>query len=401
MNFKKMVITGLAALSFFSVAGMASAGMDSDVNIYGASAQYILWNTIADDYMVSLNCSNPAFAQAGKLESGVWKANGKYAITRATCDTTGGGSETRYFRVASKASYAGVLAAQGNTTSPYRPNECTDPHQVLMIDETACDFSSGHCTETYKCVTVTGGASDVPVECFKQSSHGQLKGPLGGGEITRNFLTDPMSWTGDTPCKPMVVPFAFFVHNDVGTTNITRDHAELIYSGQIYFWSDLADSSGTPFSATPVNVCLRHAGSGTHASLDAYLTSPLIVDEYVEAGGTNFYFNDGSSDMMKCVNGSGSWSGAGAIGYADADQSLSSYANTVRTTLNGVTVSKNAIKYGNYNFYGLQQLYGVAESDPLCTFAKGNVNHDPWVSAAAMKYKRVQACEAFPLQWVQ
>jgi ABC-type phosphate transport system substrate-binding protein len=255
---------------------------------------------------------------------------------------------------------------------------------------------------------VTVGASDVPVECFTQASAGALKGPLGDTWTTRNFKQNPMSWSGADACKPLVVPFAFFVNNSVKDAsgnivgNITRDNAELIFSGSVYDWADLADSNGQPFAAKPVNVCLRHAGSGTHASIDAYLTSPLIVAQYVEGStGTNFYFNDGSSDLMKCVNGSGSWTGAGAIGYADADQSLGSYTSTSRTALNGVAVSAAAIANGNYNFYGLQQLYGITATDPLCTFASdsGNITNPLWVSADDMVFQRTKPCEAFPLEY--
>jgi ABC-type phosphate transport system substrate-binding protein len=274
-----------------------------------------------------------------------------------------------------------------------------------MIDEATCNFGTGQCTAK-KCVTVTVGASDVPVECFAQESHGQKLGPLGGGWIDRNFKTAPVFWTGAAPCKPLVVPFAFFVNDTVTKggnpiTNITRDNAELIFSGQVYDWRDIADVDGALFDQEVIAVCLRHAGSGTHASIDAYLDSALINREEVAAD-HKFYHNNGSSDMMKCVNGSGTWTGSGAIGYADADQSLSSYPNISILDLNGVAPSENTIKHGAYNFYGLQQLYGVSASDPFCSFAgnPANISNPVWVARCKMNYSRADGCEAFGLQYV-
>jgi hypothetical protein len=294
---------------------------------------------------------------------------------------------------------------QGNTTHPNRVNECPNATDRKMIDEATCNFTTGQCTGT-KCVSVTVGASDVPVECFAQESHGALKGPLGGVWTDRNFKTNPIGWTGAEPCKPLVVPFAFFVNNTVKKsnatiTNIARDNAEILFSGQAYNWSDLVDVDGNAFDAGVVTACLRHAGSGTHASLDAYITSDLIVSQAVAAD-HKFYFNDGSSDEMKCVNGSGAWTGAGAIGYADADQNLGSYANTRRIALNSVTPAAATIANGTYNFYGLQQLYGVEEGSALCDFAGNpdNIINPLWVARCKMVFDRSNGCEAFPVVFV-
>ena len=550
MNLKKKLLTSLAALSLLGIAGTASAAITADINVYGASAQFIMWRDNAKAYMESQGCTDVVSAE---VYSG-GKPDGKNAITKGTC-----GGTDYYFRTSAKASYDGILAMQGNTTHPNRVTECGSAFQRKMADETSCNWTTGQCTGT-KCVSVTVGASDVPVECFKQESHGDLKGPLGGGWQDRNFKQNPITWSGAEPCKPLVVPFAFFVNKTVqgigpvtsvdvtasgsgynsatvsfsggggsgaaatailagpvasaavtdggsgysgssptvtfsggggsgatatatvtgdvvtgititnggsgytsaptitiadppdppgGTTatataaidvdvvkainvtsggsgytspptvtitgdgsgatavayrtigNITRDNAELIFSGQVYDWSDIVDVNGDAYDAQAIQVCLRHAGSGTHASIDAYLNSDLIFTEDT-TGPYNFYHNDGSSDMMKCVNGSGAWTGTGAIGYADADQSLGSYPKTERIALNGVTPGEDTIKNGSYNFYGLQQLYGVAAADALCTFAgnPGNITNPLWVARCKMVYERSKACESFPLGWV-
>jgi ABC-type phosphate transport system substrate-binding protein len=394
MNFKKILKTFAAGLSVFAMVGTASAAITSDINLYGASAQFNVWTANAGPYMASQGCTN---IQSATRDS-------KNAIVKGTCSGV-----DRYFRISSKASYDGPLAIQGNTTNPFRVNECASPYERLMVNEATCTWG-GTCSGT-KCVPVTVGASDVPVGCFTQESHGALAGPLGGVWTDRNFKTNPITWTGAEPCKPLVVPFAFFANNTVsklGSTisNITKDNAEIIFNGQAYNWSDLVDVDGTSFDADPIAVCLRHAGSGTHASIDAYLNSPLINTQEVAAGDHFFYFNDGSSDLMKCVNGSGSWSGAGAIGYADADQSLTSYPNSVILDLNGITPNAtdlpNAIAEGAYNFYGLQQLYGITASDPLCVYAgnPANITNPVWVAKCKLTYNRVNGCESFPVQWV-
>lgn len=399
MKLRKILGTIVASLSLFAIAGTASAAITSDINVYGASAQFIMWRDNAAAYMTSQGCTA---VQSAQLGSGTpWKADGKNAITRGTC-----GGVTRYFRTSAKASYDGILAIQGNTTNPFRVTECASATQRKMIDPATCDFGTGQCVGATTCVTVTVGASDVPVECFTQESHGNLQGPLGGTYTDRNFKTNPIKWTGAEPCKPLAVPFAYFVNNSVkklGATisNITKDNAEMIFSSQIIDWSDMVDSDGTSYDALPIAVCLRHAGSGTHASIDSYLNSPLIILQD-SASAYKYYFNDGSSDEMKCVNGSGGWTGTGAIGYADADQVLgTTYPVTTRIALNGVTPSANTIAMGNYNFYGLQQLYGVAAADPLCTFAKNpaNITNPLWVAKCKMNYERVNGCEAFPVQW--
>lgn len=409
MKFKKTIASIVAGAAMFTFAGTSMAAITSDINIYGASAQFIMWRDKAANFMTD-NTNNCSDVQSAQLYVN-GQPDKKNAITKGTCDGV-----TRYIRVASKASYAGVLALQGNTAHPNYPTGCSTPGYVKMIDETTCNWTTGRCEAATKCVPVTVGASDTDVKCFSQASSGNLLGPLGGAWTTRDFAASPISWTGADACKPLVVPFAFFVNNGVkksdGTTtisNITRDQAELIFSGYVVDWSGLVDENGNAYKAQTLVSCLRHGGSGTQASLDAYLTTQLGTGQSV--GGPDMYFNDGSGDMMNCINGvSGStvWSpamAAGAIGYADADQvvgTIASYPNTVRVNLNGVTPGYNTIANGSYNFYGMQHLYGVEAGSGLCNYA-GNgekmADHPLWVPSCAMVYERTDTCESFPLQY--
>ncbi|HEX8947716.1 MAG TPA: hypothetical protein VF790_02070 [Dissulfurispiraceae bacterium] len=138
-----------------------------------------------------------------------------------------------------------------------------------------------------------------------------------------------------------------------------------------------------------INVCFRHAGSGIHAALDVAQLRPVgatIALSEDLTGPYHYYFNDGSSDLMKCINGSGTWTGAGAVGYADADQSLSSYTNTVQVTFNGVAPAKTNVQNGAYDFWTIENLYTTTSTDPwlnaLVAFSKDPAKiADAWYSS--------------------
>lgn len=397
MKLKKIFATAVAGLSLFAFAGQAAADFPADVNMWGASAQVIMWKNNGAAYMTAQGCTG---IQMGETYTSGLPDN-KHVIFKGTC-----GGVDRYFRISSKASYDAIAALQGSTYYGESAT-CSNLYQRRMLNPASCDFGTGVCTAptASDCYTVTVGAMDTRHTCFKQISTGNTNGPAGGSTLTRNFILHPLSWTGAEPCKPLIVPFAFFVNKDVkksGATisNITRDHAEIIFSGQAYDWSDLVDADGVAFDAKAMRKCLRHAGSGTHSSLDAYLVSGLIQ---AQDGGNQVWHTDSSSTMMPCINHA-TGSAYAAIGYADADQDLSLYANTVRVSLNGVpanplsnTQMQAAIAGGNYNFYGLQHLYNAPAS--LCTFAGGGTVSAPWVLESDMIYKRTDTCESFPLEY--
>lgn len=398
MNFKKLFLSAVAGVSLIALA--AGSALAADINIWGASAQFNFWKNNGEAYLTSRGCTNIQHAQKGT----------KDYIIKATCD-----GSTVYMRSSSKASYDACYALAGKSGAESgRVTTCdstSDPTSYFkrpFIEETTCSWGTkdapGTCTTGNNCETVTVGASDTACKCFTQKSRGQLQGPLGGGEIDRAMsVTEP----DVNKCTPMIVPFAFFVNNTVtknsATINsISYDNLQLIFSGNIFDWSEIFDADGVAYDARTLVACMRHAGSGTQASLEAYLmASPnCSKDNFLwwqqSTGGPDIYFNDGSSDMMKCVNGSGDWTGAGAIGYADADQNLSSYPNVKRlpplTDLN----IKSAIVNGTYNFYGAQHLYGVAPTDPICTFLTNPANYSaPFAASSEMKYKRNNTCCAW------
>jgi ABC-type phosphate transport system substrate-binding protein len=361
MNFKKMLATVVAGASLLTMVGTASA-ISTDINIYGASAQFNFWKAQAPTFLAAQGCTG--IKNATK--------DSKNAITQATC-----GGTTVNFRTSSKASYDGPLAIQGNTTNPNRVNECSDPHQRKMVDETSCGttWAANSCTAT-KCVTVTGGASDVQVTSFQQESHGMLLGP---STATTNVFTDRnFKGTGAVTsaglandCRSLIVPFGFFANSGVGITNITTAQARLIFSAQVADWTDL----GVGTVSNPITACFRHAGSGTHAAMDLDVMRPAAIlnaELLGGAGSYNFWFNDGTADLMNCVNGA-----SGGVGYADADATKG--ASTVALTYNGVAPTKANIENGLYDFYTTQNLYmqtpAPADMTTLCSFMKNPANN--------------------------
>jgi hypothetical protein len=409
MNLKRVLVSTVAAASLLFSAGIASAAWE--MNIYGASAQFNFWNTNGQAFLEAQNCT------------GVQKAtvSNNQVIFEATCPAGGsfGTGGLGYLRAASKASYDGCYAAKGEDGDPINPQDpdgyapgrdtTCDPNynQRPMINEATCTWG-GTCSSTLVCKTVTVGASDVPCECFVQESHGLLKGHLAPG--TANLWQDrkynSIDMTGVPVCRPMVVTFAPFANNSVKKggvpiTNISRDNMELIFSGQVYNWADIVDTDGAAYDAKDILVCLRHAGSGTHASLDAYLNSPLIFSE-TQPSPQGMLFEEGTGDMMACLN----QANVGGIGYADADRA--NLANTVRLTLNGVggnnfAQTAAATIGGQYNFYGVQHLYGSA--DELCAYLNNPARvPDPFVAECELIYPRTggnpaDPCAAFPIAY--
>lgn len=394
MKIKKIFTSVIAGACLLALAGAASAATTystgtgtpvmptTDLNIYGASAQFTFFKSEIPNYLTLAGCT---------LGASNVSTDGKHFVQQATC-----GANTVNWRVSSKASYDGPLSVDGNTTNPAR--------------DTTCEVSNG---PTYRpmlnidgsktCQPVTVGASDVQVGDFVQKSSGALLGPLGGAATTRNFLTNPFVLTSSTNayCRPLAIPFAFFANTSVkladGTTpisNITTAEARMIFQGVIKNWADLQAVS---MFSQPVNVCYRHAGSGTHASMDAFMRPSTMLQTAVTGGtGAHYYFNDGSSDLMRCVNGSGAWSGTGAIGYADADQSLGSYTNTVRLTLDGnQPLTANVDDY-TWPFATIQNMYAntTVSATPimqdLCTYAsqpsKITLVNPNWSASCNMKH---------------
>jgi len=438
---KKRTAALLAGASLMAMAGSASA---LDINIYGASAQFTFWNNLANDYLATQGCTT--------ITGPVVDSTGKHGIVSGTgAGNCAAGINLRY---SSKASYDGVFAVMGScngqTGCNPDPDGCGTQSRKMITSTSNTALS---------CQPITIGASDVHPGSFTQSTHGLLLGPLGGAQTDRVFtgVTIPANVTAQH--GGIVVPFGFFVNNsvqlkkcsssaaanaglqcrndaDCGNTagacvsgnidSISREMAVNIFNGNnAYFWSDFGDGftvSGTTQQTDDYIVaCLRHAGSGTHATIDYSVMNSkwglgLVTTAQPTLGGLSetVYFNDGSSDEMKCVNGSGAWNGKGAIGYSDADQLIPAsgqtnpYTSTYAVNYNGFAPKRVNVRNGLYDFFTNEWLFINTTTYPAGSAANTQFNNlisyasdpahitsttlqgkaDYWTSVAEMKFNK-------------
>ena len=461
MKIKKILKSAIIGASMLGLVGTAQAA--TEINLYGASAQYLFWNDAADDFLTAKGCTGIQQAEDAAGKSGITRGFGCTGLT---------GSPDVIIRYKSKASYDGIRAMQGIDPD----NQCATegPLYRPMADETQTDWTNG-VVNGEKCVDVTLGASDVAGETFVQESHGQKKGHLGGGWIDMSF--DGIDTTGLVAYQPLVVPFGFMVNNSVtikrcvspnpteptaaahkamsswgnvcwdpnGTgnsddcvgyykcigslcsggvnvdvacsvakdcpdvnladtqckavplDNISRLMAVLIYSGDAWYWSDF----GAYFSSDPIVACMRHAGSGTHATLEAaVMRGDATLMTLENAAEPTVWFNKGSSDLMRCVDQL-----TGAIGYVDADRlaGTKNYENTHAVKYQGVEPTRETIRNGWYDFWSAQWIYedpnepNYAVTNPVVTelmaFASDPANipstkADYWSTASEMVYTK-------------
>jgi hypothetical protein len=374
--FKKFMKTLMVGAAVLAMAAPASAAT-VDINLYGASAQYLLWTDFADDFLKATTANGGAGCTAATVWQGSENTDpvkGKHGVTVGSSCSLAGGSDI-IMRYSSKASYDGLCALKGSNAAYCTPSgasgtnpACADTlKERKMIDETSCtgtgaykvcsnpDATTG--TVVRKCADITLGCSDVAGSTFAQTS-------------PKRSIPSGIDMSGYTLYNPLVVPFAFFVNADVQKcdnwphgytscqgnwatiTNIPRVMAVNIFSGRTQYWTDFGqDYRGT--GDHRITACMRDAGSGTHATLDFAVmrgngwgrtlwttnssTGPYIV------------WNDGSSNMMTCLATSG------AIGYADADQSET--ASIKRLKYQGEDASRISIRNGRYVFWSRQYIY--------------------------------------------
>jgi ABC-type phosphate transport system substrate-binding protein len=336
---KKVIKASILGLSVLAMASAAQAA-DYEINIMGASAQSGFWNTNARIFLADatgLGCTSTTVY--GNKDNGA--TVGTNCTPAAGLGISIATSDRVIMRYIAKASIWGPMAANGDdiVDDPCGAGEFT------MLDVDNCP--GGVCAS--KCVNVTYGASDVSGEAFTQSSVGYILGPMTDGDYDSEnpTSTDDYYSEGENSysgydasnlnyVRPVVVPFSFFVTEDVPVDNLSRLQAVLAFSGQATNWEDIGvDADGTS-ADTKMTICLRHAGSGTHATLDHAVmhgdASLVGVEDIDGTGGSIKWFNEGSSDLMKCMTYAGQnvWPTptAYAIGYADSDKCSSTSAMT-------------------------------------------------------------------------
>ncbi|MEA2084752.1 MAG: substrate-binding domain-containing protein [Thermodesulfobacteriota bacterium] len=391
-------VVGVALLGF---AGMASA---LDINIYGASAQYLFWNDAADNFLTDTVANGGAGCSAATQN----EPDSKHGVTQGTnCPTHG----TINIRYTAKASYDGLLACQ-DKNYPGATAQCPNNDRQRLFADVG--------TTTLTCRDVTVAASDVAAKSFDQRTS------------LRNFKTQKpidLDANGDPhdvllPAnQPLVVPFAFVVTNDVtvkqcmgpdlleptpsahkafspfgnvcyenadcvgyykctdetcdggvnigGTcttyaqcpdveeaaaecleaplNNMTRLMATNIFSGKATNWKDFGDY----FPNAPIYKCFRHAGSGTHATLDFAVMRGNGWGWDLQFWMPNATWSDGTGDLMSCMD-----THDYAVGYADADRLYGKNKEAMHVVqYEGVSPTRDRIRNGLYNFWSAQWMY--------------------------------------------
>jgi hypothetical protein len=377
---KKIVNIALIAAVMTGAAVTAQAAT-KEVHLYGASAQRDFWKDFGVTYLTNLGCSNVAKATNG---------SNYIALTGTNCTNSSG--DNIYITYSSVSSIEGLLAVKGEApNNPLLNDTCGGDNNMREVaDWTTCNYTTGVCG-AMKCADITAGTSDVEGSSFTQESHGALQGHLGGAMT--DLTLSPITFDGMYENrKPTIVPFAFYVNNGIGSAapvgdlaNLTRTQAVNLFSGHIPYWGRLKGFE--LYNSNPVVLCLRHAGSGTHATLEKAVfrddtknpddATALQLVKYQDTSAAPYkFFYESSSNMKLCVEDNGRTAtgspipfNARAIGYMDADQ-VSTKAHQMkyqgspaiditlfnnRATNPGVT--NPYINKGSYDFWSAQNVY--------------------------------------------
>ncbi len=409
--FKKIVkglVVGGAGLILATSAVQAE---QYEINIYGASAQYKFWTEAAPLFLISQGCDAGDIYHAVdedqySRDAGIAFCAGSDAIAGYEGEGLGGEGDSLIIRYTTNASYDGIRAVTGDTQENADAQYCSEyTHRYMPVadDETAnykqysaADPDPGEGLGAFACYDVNVGASDVAAETFNQESEGYALGyiPNDDGSYTTmsssikypDFLNDPDIDDKVEANQMVVVPFGFYANNGgyldsnnelqtdsekaVPFDNLSRLMAVSLFSGQVANWDDFDPS----LDSQQVVLCLRHAGSGTHATLDAAVmrgdanlvtaqADPSTIIPVALGYLPQVWFNKGSSDELRCVG-----KRLGAVGYADADKCTTScqagtkYGKVKALTYQGVAPTATTIKNGQYLFWASQYLY-VGEDD--------------------------------------
>lgn len=380
---KKMLKIAAIGATVIAGASIASAA-DLEFNIYGASAQGTYWKQVAEDFLKT-----------------------KYGCTAAQIDKQFRDPVSGAVKPESEAKAAIFIGfgcsgyTSGNVVIRYTEDKSSEgPRAVMGVDPdglSSCD-SAGHETErrqiTYTgtskataayaigCHPVNIGASDVESKSFTQITP--------GFDFSNVYIPgkDVLAYK-----RPIVVPFSFFANTALPVDNLTRQQALMIFgqSTGLTNW----DQFGPGYPSASIAVCMRHAGSGTHATLDKAIMRKDGIN-LINASNTNpdngplTFFNASTSNEVACVNNNAglSTSTAIAIGYADSDKIVSAldsngnevnaaYPNVKRLKLNGAgegmtqdnydtytySALKNEIINGIYDFWSAQWIYRSKTAD--------------------------------------
>nr|WP_321403863.1 hypothetical protein [uncultured Desulfobacter sp.] len=408
----KKILKGLAIGGTVLAMGATAQAADTiNINIYGASAQYKFWTAEAPEFLKGLGCAEADIYSAASKENQYVRGGVTYDISRdagvsvcaggaiaGTTITSGSGSstfngDTVVVRYTSKASYDGIRAVMAQSTDTDTDGCYADVSAYgyrLQANLDGADLVAYGGTpgalDTLTCLDVTIGASDVAAKTFSQTTSGMKYGnstdstnvSYTNSVVYGTNLDDPEEM-GFTAARPIVVPFAFFAGTGVPYTNMTREMAVSLFSGKVAEWG-MFDGSYDPNDESTYNtvvLCMRHAGSGTLATLNAAVMRGDANLPQAEKAYDNedvlwglapvIYFNDGSSQLIECIQQAYT-DGYAAVGYADADKcgtAGDSKTNVFRMTWMGEDGYADKIKYGVYDFWSAQWMYYNESGDTL------------------------------------
>ena len=495
------VATGVLA----AVASAQAAPLE--INIYGASAQFAFLTAIADNLLKSTGTNGVGCASTSNATT----IGTQFAIT----GNAGSGlcANGITLRIANKSSSDGIKAAL-KTAGVAQCTAGNDYRQFINPGDTTAPSSAVGGND--RCYPVTMAASDVDKATFGETSNGCQFGPVYaanvalGGQLscgpapgkscatpsgtgacyysnkTAAPIADPSNYLLDK--NPMIVPFAFWANNSIQIhkcaapdTNagalcdatsgagcatasncaalpldgLSRIQAANIFSGVVTDLTNLgsAYTSTSSSAGTSIRVCMRHAGSGTMATLHQavmnggkWAPADLTTDPDSSCNpstgnwpgclptGSNLngnpytFFVDSSDDMMNCIastdnaigvvdadacNGgsTGLPGGANRSPYIDAASNVYGYnmcANVHPLAYNGYTATRTNVRDGLYDFWTKENLYLNINAYPsntnqykfqnamyksispaFLTFTNAGDSANIWATVPEMKYSKL------------
>ena len=223
---KKAITTAAVGLALLGLVGTSMAA-DIQINLYGASAQYLYWNSAAATYLTGKGCAVTGPVQTTDSKNG-------YTIGTGCTD-----ANNYAIRYSSKASYDGILALKGDDSQAGAADKCLDTDFVCDMTGTSTTNQVGSGQHgfyrlmkanstagdnTRCCAKVNVAASDVAGSAFTQNSHGCLLGmatvgqPGCTGSNWADRAFNGIDTTGLTDDQPLIVPFGFFANNCITKT---------------------------------------------------------------------------------------------------------------------------------------------------------------------------------------
>jgi hypothetical protein len=411
----KKIINVAVFTAILAGAAVSAQATDIRVNMYGASAQRDYWKYLGQTFMTGelvdngMNCESAHYAKASG-DSNYYVIKGENCEFAGKADPLQVEFDDIYITYASTASNEGIRAVKEvEALDPAKYGCGTAYDQRKIVDVSSCGLDAvwpadGGCSATLVCGDIDLGTSDVEGASFTQSTTGAPYGHMGG--TSKTYTVTPEDTAGLKTYYPTVVPFAFYANDvyetvaDAGVDNLTRTQALNLFGAHVNNWNQFVG-----YDDRKVVLCFRHAGSGTHATLDkaVFRGDDTIKSSQVTFGtGYRAYFYKSSSStrtgeagMLECVANNANLSDATymAVGYMDADTVDD---RVVKLKYQGALPTADEIIKGSYDFWAKQNVLVDEAEDTafvqeMMEFAAENVpteKEEYWVPAGSLDVKK-------------